>query len=94
MREHRVALCRLEGRRNHLGGSSLTFSQVPSARRLASSRAMVTDVADKAVQATASVHFTSGDFVSVGGFLPVAFTQIRLTTTLAMRAAMVAATAE
>ena len=88
MRKHPVALL------SYFGASSLTLSQVPSARRLASSRAMVTDVADKAVHATASVHFTSGDFVSVGGFFPVAFTQIRLTTMPAMRAAMVAATAE
>ena len=54
----------------------------------------MTDVADNAVQATASVHLTSGDFESFGGFLPVVFTHNRSSTIPAIRAAIVAATAE
>ena len=88
MRVHQVALC------CQAGGSSLTFCQVPSARRVATMRATVTDVADNAVQATASVHRTSGDFESFGGFLPVVLTHSRSSTIPAIRAAMVAATAE
>ena len=88
MRAHPVALC------CQAGGFSLTFSHVSSARRLATRRATVTDVADNAVQATASVHLTSGDLESFGGFLPVVFTHSRSSTIPAIRAAIVAATAD